>query len=732
MRTTSGSSNLVRPESAESVESRPHEPHDSHDSHAPRDSHAPESRPPASHPPRGGVGRLVPLVPLLAATGYLAWTCVRRILTKIGHPGGALDDAYIHFQYARAFAEGHPFRYAPGEPISSGATSFLWPLVLGVFHFVGFRGEALMWPAWALSFAALAATAYDAKKLAEPLAGRAAAIGAGAMVLAFGGFAWGAASGMEVVPFAWLLVQGARRASEWVEASPEARTGKRLGWMFTVGVAAPLMRPEGAIASLMLAAAVTLAPRPVATDRGLGPKLRRRAEGLLLATTAFTPTLFLLLLTGKATSSTAQVKLLYGNPYYVFADASVANARLLVSSILDGETWSAEFLPKGGAPIACAGLAATLFRGHVTKRGPRAIFAVLLALAMFVPCTYVTFLWNRLRYLWPFATGWFIGLACLARTVAGLSARFDARTAGGVSALVSGGFAGMLAVRLEWVIEDVAQSASGISRQQVALGHWAKDHLPPTARIGVNDTGAIAYFGDRPTFDIVGLTTPSEGRHWVGGAASRIEHYERLRVTSPASLPTHFIIYPEWMGCDAILGRSLHEAVVTDSTILGGQIMRVYEARYDHLGSGDRPWTTTTKIHDTVDVADLESETAHAYALLGARDGEQSVAEGNAPSGNVVVDGGRTNRRHERFVVDLPSDGTVVGIARVESREDGTIDVQIDGRDVGHLPIEGGGWVELAFEVPSDRRGRRTVTLTSTVPLTTYHYWFATRGAGSP
>ena len=104
------------------------------------------------------------------------------------------------------------------------------------------------------------------------------------------------------------------------------------------------------------------------------------------------------------------------------------------------------------------------------------------------------------------------------------------------------------------------------------------------------------------------------------------------------------------MSCDAVLGKPLHEAVVTDSTILGGQVMRAYEARYDHLGSGELPWTEHGAIVDTLDVADLESEAEHRYELLGARDGEQIAEEGNAPDGRVVVDGGRTHRVRERFV----------------------------------------------------------------------------------
>src|SRR5262249_19541798 len=137
---------------------------------------------------------------------------------------------------------------------------------------------------------------------------------------------------------------------------------------------------------------------------------RDRARALFaMAAIAATP-LLLVLFTGRAASATAHVKLLLGNPYYsgaALVETVFANARLLVGTILNGEVYSAEFLPSGGAPLAACGARRDL-------RG-RAAFVLPIALAMFAPCFYVTFLWNRLRYLWPFATGWIIGLACLAR-----------------------------------------------------------------------------------------------------------------------------------------------------------------------------------------------------------------------------------------------------------------------------------------------------------------------------
>lgn len=496
--------------------------------------------------------------------------------------------------------------------------------------------------------------------------------------------------------------------------------------MGIVAVVAPLLRPEGSLTSIVVAAIIALAPPTDAPT-----KARGRAWSAAFVAAALGPTFVLLALTGKTQSSTAEVKLLFGNPYHPLAETVLANVRTLFGSILDGDYWSAEFVPKGGAVVSVLGLVALGFRGFVSRRYVRAALVLLLALSMLIPCFYVTFLWNRLRYLWPFATGWFIALACLARALGDLGVKLKLGSGRSVvitSALISGAFAGMLATKLEWVLEDVAQSASGIHRQQAALGSWANANLPADARIGVNDTGAIAYFGKRATFDVVGLTTPGEGRYWVGGSASRLEHYERLHASSPATLPTHFIVYPEWMGCEPILGRRLHEAVVTDATILGGTTMRVYEARWDYLGSGETPWTKAATIHDTIDVADLDSEAEHAYELFGARDGEQTTVEDNAPEGGVVLDGGRTNRTRERFVADLPAGGPLAILARIDPGAATTMRLFVDGTEVASANVEPGPWTEVAFTVPEGARGARK-RIEVNAPegsFTSFHYWVIT------
>ncbi len=669
--------------------------------------------------------RLLAYGPLTLAVALLADRAIARVLGKVGHAAATLDDAYIHFQYARAIAEGHPLRFQAGEPVTSGATSMLWPALLAPFWAIGFRGDAIVWPAWALSFLALGGLAWESARLTERLAGRAAAVGAGAMTLVFGGLVWCAASGMEVVPFAWAMARAARRASEWAEGDASVRTRRRALELVALAWVAALFRPEGAVSALFVAATLAAFPRV--------HSWRMRALSLAPAAAAFAVPLLLWALTGSARSNTAVVKLYPGNPYYqggALWTVVESQARWLVAVLLNGEQHSAEFLPSSGAPVAMAGLGAVALLGVRARARWRAAAVLLIALTMFAPCFYYTFLWNRLRYLWPFASGWLVGLACLARVAGDLAGAVRPRWRV-ATPLICGAFVGLLAAKVDWVIEDVAQSASGIDRQQVALGRWAAHALPDDARIGVNDTGAIAYFSGKRTFDVVGLTTNDEGRYWVAGNGSRLEHYERLLATSPRSLPTHFIVYPQWMRLDMVLGEALHEATVTDATILGGTTMRAYVADWSRLGTGESPWTAVQgTVADVVDVADLESEAAHGYELLGAREGEQVARDGLSPDERVVVDGGRTNRTVERFVVRLHPGTPARGILRVDAPTGTRAQVLCGGQPVASFELAGDeDWEERTFDVPPDAAAERTpVEVRFSAGVTTFHYWFVTPG----
>jgi hypothetical protein len=675
-------------------------------------------------------GRAVLALGVAAGLGALA---TRAILKRTGgEPAVPLDDAFIHFQYARSFVEGAPLRYTQGAEPTAGATSLLWPASLSPFMAAGIADVSVIWVTWAFGFLALALLALETRQLAAGLTTPESASCAGLMVLAFAGYTWFAASGMEVVPFAWLLTRTARRCSEWAELSPLARSevGDRQepgsaavrrvrNELCALGLLTPLMRPEGAVASLL--AGATLLVFAAGRQRAWallafgGPLLAPAIQGFF---------------TGETLSTTAQAKWLMLSPYRHegrLAELIAYNVKLFFETLLNGNAWSAVFLPSGMRVIAWSCLPALMVAALRTRRLFRGAAVIALALGMLIPTTYDSFLWNRLRYLWPFASAWFVGLAALGDLLGVLAARvrpelFRVRWLFG--AVCVAGFAS----QLPWAIDDLATSADAIRRQQVALGRWARTALPESALIGVNDTGAIAYFSGRRTFDVVGLTTRREARYWVAGPGSRFEHYETLR---PSERPTHYIVYPEWFGLYALLGETLTERHIRGATILGGEYMAAYVADYRVLGSGSKPGGEARGAPiDELDVADLESEAAHAYELHAATLPDNVVVE-DASTGR--WDGARAERTRETFEIQLSPGGAL--LVRIGAKAKSRVEVRMANRAVGAMTLSGRSWEELTFAVPTGvPAGRQRVELIAAPEsaFSALHYWSYAAPAASP
>jgi hypothetical protein len=742
---------------------------------------APSAAPP-SEPPRApstavsrlppallAAGRLLlPYLPALSVSVALGHLATGAILERAGHPAMPLDDSFIHLVYARSLSLGRGFEYVAGEGTSTGATSFLWPILLAPFSWWHRGGDplAVIRGAWWLGTLLHAATAVETGRVARALAGRAAGFAAQAMCLAFGAFAWFAWSGMETLLFAWLLVRSARVAAAALEPSPLSTpplgglVGGRPSKLALVdvaltGAACALSRPEGALGAALALGALGFA--------GLRALRAKDSAGLraaaLLALVPVGAALLVpvsnVLATGHATSSTTMVKWLPASPHHsrdTLTSAVYANARMLLVDLLDGSDHTAIFLPKGFRWALLLGVA---FLPSAAGRGRAPLHAVAIAavaLGSLAPATYMSFLWNRVRYVWPFATAYFVLIACAAAELGRLGAwayaragelvgaKVDAaRPAAIVPGVLGGLVAGALAGKLDWAVRDLAQSAHAIDRQQVALGEWAREHLPPTARIGVNDTGAIAYLSGRPTFDVVGLTTEGEAPYWVSGSGARFEHYERL---PRERLPTHFFVYPHWMAMPAVLGEVLHSATVTDQSILGGQTMTAYEARWDLLGSGARPLLAGPEVpvHDELDVADRDSERAHGVSPQYLWDAycktvtlsPLDVVEGTPPLAwgglDTIAEGGRAERTVDAFRAKVPAEGGRL-VLRVGAEAPVTLEVA-DEAVLGRVELGEAGFTERVVDLPARSGSERWLTVRrveGAPTFTSYHYWVLPR-----
>lgn len=615
--------------------------------------------------------------------------------------GAPLDDSYIHFQFARSFARLRPFEYVPGLPRVPGATSLLWPALLTPAIWLGASAQGLLWLTWALGFGALFGQASEVYLASRRFLSLPLAFAGGLLVLTFSANTWFAASAMEVVPLGYLLLRSARRAAEFWERPHDAWREREL---VLLACLAALLRPEGVLAVMCVAAAL----------------LRRKrwpAAALALLSPLAVP-LVNWLFAGSATQTTTLAKWLLTNPYYAgrLWSAVLGNVQLFYGTLLDGREWAWTFIPAGYNWVAFASLPALCIAAE--RRGARlfALFYVVVGLGMLLPTTYETFLVNRLRYLWPFCGPWLLGLAALGELVAWPLALRHARLGLlglAIPALAGFGFAKLLPIS----VGDLAQSAAAITAQQVSLGQWAREALPRDAKVGVNDAGAITYFSERKTFDIVGLTTRGEARYWVGGAGSRFEHYEKL---PRAERPTHFFVYPEWFGVPQLLGRYLAERRVDGATILGGPLMVAYEADYSSLGSGARPSIDVGKraALDELDVADLESEAAHGYQLWLASSVDNVVEQ----SLDGRVDGARGRRTAEDFQLRVEPGGLLV--LRLSATVPAEVGLFVAGKQVSVLPVAPGQFQELAVELPpSSTAGLQPVALRSPQPLALLHYW---------
>jgi hypothetical protein len=639
----------------------------------------------------------------LLAAALLGVLAVTRILAaNDGTPAVPLDDSYIHFQFARSFAEGHPFVYSEGGVPVAGATSLLWPLLLAVPQCFGVHGTALIPWAWGLGFLALGLLAYETARAAEGITHPRVAWLAGVFALSFSANTWFAASGMEVVPLGWLLLRCCRRAAEWLEGERE-----RFWELLLLALITPAMRPEGVLGSALIASALYF-----------GGGHRRAYAALCLAFPAV-PALIYVWFTGHATQTTTLVKWLPFSPYLdtrSLLSTIFGNVQLFWSTLLDGQLWSAAFVPEHAKFVTWLALPALIFAGQARARSARSWLLVVLGLGILLPTTYDSFLWNRLRYLWPFAGPWLIGVLALSDQIADFAALLWQRLSA-LRYLSSAAIGLALAAKFPFALSDLAISANAISAQHVALGEWAKRSLPTEARIGVNDTGAIAYFSGRRVFDIVGLTTTGEARYWTAGAGSRFEHYERL---PRSALPTVFIVYPPWFALPELLGPCLTERTV-HATILGGATMVACMADYSRLGSGERPslvefWSRTAR--DTLDVADLDSEAAHGYALLPARQADNVML-----SNGVVLDGARLFRNRESFRLDLAPGGRLV--ARLGAEQPLTVTLRIGGRPIESWAVARPDFEDHVLSLPANLpKGLAEVEISAeSGSFSALHYW---------
>jgi hypothetical protein len=639
------------------------------------------------------VRRLYPALLVLLVIGAAAFYIALN-LNATGEPSPVmpLDDAYIHFQYARSIAEGHPYRYNPDQPPTSGATSLLYPYVLAFGYLIGFKGEALSW--WALIIGVLS---YTASTLLVYRIVRDAALGASKVTpshLAFGIAAAFALSGSLV----WAFVSGMETGllitavllTLW-RVTLEDRRGAVLA-----GTLATLIRPEGAAVGIL-----TVLYFVAQNRRDLVRTLPLYALPFIAA--AIQP-LLNLALTGSITATGMQAKSwLYNVPADTGAAIQLVGDTIFrtVVALFTGSTENVQYTL---VIVPIFAVAAVAFRPR------RRVLLVLLWIAGFIAAVSLleTAFWQFKRYQQPIIAlmfpmvGWTFGGLVTRRSMA-----WNRRDA--ISMAV--GLVGLVAASLNTAVpfaEHYRTNAREVAMSQFAMARWVAANTPEDAIIGVHDIGVMRYIGNRTTYDVVGLTTPGAAKAWRQGPGAV---YETM-INSPYR-PDYFAIYPDARGLTYFADTSLFgepiarfpstsPAVNAASATNSGQ--NVYRAAWQAEGE---------KFPEGIlNIADLNSEAEYEYRWwnIDTRPGfatefrEMDIAGCGALSGCRLFDGGRLITGGEEYRISALAGKDIFLRTRLHPQVPVRLRIYVDGDYFGTrlIPRMPGQWLFLHILIPGE------------------------------
>jgi len=505
---------------------------------------------------------------------------ITRELTHEVHPhtvGVPLDDAWIHFQFARNLARGDGLSFNPGHP-TSGSTAPLWTVLLAALYIVvdvangPIAGQFLS----ATCFLAAVGVTYA---LGKRLTGkRWMAWLAGAIVATNGRMVWAGLSGLETCLFATLALLAIS-----AHLSDRAARRYRLRTAALFGLAA-LSRPEGYLLfALAMADSVVQAFRSVDLRSSQcggkrSPSLWRRLP--LLPASLFAVIVLPYLIFSWRTSGH-----LLPNTYHakVIVDFRPDLAFLSLTSrylILDNPL----LLPFYVLGVGMLFRRATLQHGY-GLRSPGGRSGSLLSLwSVGLPLVYAflhAVLYQHGRYLIPLIPcNAVIGVVGLleARRLAALRGYRWRGSEKKLVVLLCLLFVMATAWRLPTMARLYAWNVDNINNMHVNIGHWVAEHTPPDAILALNDIGAIAYISERPVLDLAGLVTPEvvpllRAPDWESRLADFIIEQDVQYV----------IIFPNWFP-DLAARRDLLEPVyqvtLERNTICGGQTMVVYRVHW--------------------------------------------------------------------------------------------------------------------------------------------------------
>jgi len=494
------------------------------------------------------------LVGAIAALGYFLRT---ELAFTGGVLGSPLDDAWIHFQFARNISQGSGFSFNPGDP-QPGSTAPLWTLLLAG---VGLFTQEFMVPALLLSAGFFLLTIGLTYGFTFWLTqNKFAAFLAGLGVVLSGRLLWAGLAGMETTAFAALSL-----AAVWLYTKQGLRPLPAL--LFAL---ASQIRPEGHLLFGLAALDVLFQWLMVNHQWSMvnfkrliiqfGPPL------LIYAFAAAPYALFSLGVTGKPLPNT----------FYAKADtAQFFSWRTLRETM----TW--HWLDN---PVS---LILVLFGLLPAWRKSRLTVLWLLGLWLLTPVI-VDQVWHHGRYTMPLIPFQMVvagvGLSWLLPRLENGDWRQKLPNYPIIQLLILLIFTLAALWQLPQWANMLAVNTREVQDIDVALGLWLAENTPPDALIAVDDIGAIGFLSGRRIVDMNGLVSPEMWpavQQPVGLPRDR----ELTRLLSQ-SQPDYMAAFPLWhweLTSNTAVAQPIHKVETATHTIIFQPEAYVYRTEWPYL-----------------------------------------------------------------------------------------------------------------------------------------------------
>jgi hypothetical protein len=436
-----------------------------------------------------------------------------------------LDDAWIHQVYARSLAAFQGFAYNPGQQ-EAGFSSLLWPLLTAPAHWLPGPDPFTRVAAVKVigSVLGLLFILFFTRVAHRITRNRWLAAVAGCLLALDPRLLFAELSGMETI----LLL------ALWMGAAAALLNRRHLLFLLCLGLA-PAARPEGIIL-LPVALAGLLGLRRQSASR-----LKLAAGALLAVLPSLCWVAFCLTTNGHPLPNTFYLK---AHPFR-FGLLEFNNTW----EILTQYGWNGSFLFSLGLLVFFFGCLSRLTRASWTALGLLGAAPLLYAVAVAGSRDVqpVGYYWTR--WLDPaslmLTAAWGLGIVLLVpeikhRLVRWSFPRVSWVLPAGLLLLALPGFT----TSFQGQRVKLSSDSRAIRIMNVDMGYWINRNTPENAVVAVNDAGAIRYFGQRRTLDLIGLNLADRA-------------FRRVSTQALAEQADWLAIFPRWFDATGELDAML-------------------------------------------------------------------------------------------------------------------------------------------------------------------------------